>query len=89
MGGELTRAELTALLRELLADMLELDVEQVRVDDDLVDALNADSLQRLELMTEVEYRVGVRLNFRAWCAARTLAGLAELTLQARGEPQPR
>lgn len=89
MGDELTRADLTALLRDLLADILELEPEQVGVDDDLVDELDADSLQRLELMTEVEHRVGVRLDFRAWCEARTLAELAELTLRARGEPQPR
>ena len=89
MGDQLTRAELTALLRDLLADILELDAEQVHADDDLVDELDADSLQRLELMTEVEHRVGARLDFRAWCEARTLAELADLTLRARGEPQPR
>jgi len=89
MGGELTRAQLVELLRDLLADILELEPEQVAVDDDLVDELDADSLQRLELMTEVEHRTGVRLDFRAWREARTLAELAELALQARSEPQPR
>jgi acyl carrier protein len=89
MGDDLTRTGMTALLRDLLADILELEVEQVQLDDDLVDELDADSLQRLELMTEVEHRTGVRLDFRAWCEARTLGELADLTLQTWGTPQPR
>lgn len=89
MGDQLTPQEVTALLRELLAEILELDVDEVSADDDLVDGLDADSLQRLDLMTEVEHRLGIRLDARAWRQARTLAELAALTLRKLEEPQPR
>ncbi|HMJ01954.1 MAG TPA: acyl carrier protein [Conexibacter sp.] len=87
MGIELTRAEVATLLRELLADILEL--EEVGLEQDLVDELDADSLQRLELMTEVEHRLAVRLDARAWRAAPTLAELTELTLRELGAQQQR
>jgi acyl carrier protein len=89
MGHELTPRELTARMRELLAEILELNAEEIGTDQDLIDALDADSLQRLELMTEVEQEVGIRLDARAWRSARTLDELAELTLQRLGEPAPR
>lgn len=91
MGDELTPTpeRVTALLRELLADILELDVAQVGAEEDLVDELDADSLQRLELMTEVEHELGIRLDARAWRGARTVAELTELTLQRCGAAQPR
>jgi acyl carrier protein len=89
VGDELRSREVTALLRELLADILELEPEEVGLEDDLIDGLDADSLQRLELMTEVEHRLGVRLELGAWREARTLAELAALTMQRLEEPQPR
>ena len=85
----MTRADVVALLRELLADILELAPEQVGLQQDLIDELDADSLQRLELMTEVEHRLDLRLDARAWHAARTLDELAELTLRELAEPRPR
>lgn len=89
MERELTPDQLTALMRDLLADILELPAEEVGLDEDLIDELDADSLQRLELMSEVEHRFGVRLDARAWRDARTLAGLVELTLRTLREPQRR
>jgi acyl carrier protein len=89
MEPELTDVRIVALLQELLGDILELAPEQVGRDDDLVDELDADSLQRLELMTEVEHRLGIRLDARAWREARTVAELAELTLRELAEPHPR
>jgi acyl carrier protein len=89
MEHELTGERVVALLRELLGDILELAPDRVGPDDDLVDELDADSLQRLELMTEVEHRLGIRLEARAWREARTVAELAELTLRELAEPHPR
>jgi acyl carrier protein len=89
MERALSDAEVVALLCELLADILELPSERVGRDDDLVDELDADSLQRLELMTEVEHRLDVRLDARAWRDARTVGELAELTLRELEEPRPR
>jgi acyl carrier protein len=85
----MTRADVVALLRELLGDILELDPAQLALDQDLIDDLDTDSLQRLELMTEVEHELGVRLDARAWREARTLAELTELTLRELAESPSR
>jgi acyl carrier protein len=85
----MTQAEVMALLRELLADILELDPQELDVEQDLIDDLDTDSLQRLELMTEVEHRLGVRLEARAWRDARTLAELTQLTLRELAESPSR
>ena len=85
----MTRAEVVALLRELLGDILELDPAELQLEQDLIDDLDTDSLQRLELMTEVEQRLGVRLDARAWREARTLAELTDLTLGELAESPSR
>ncbi|HEX7291557.1 MAG TPA: acyl carrier protein [Conexibacter sp.] len=87
----MTRDEVVALLRELLADILELGAggAEIALEQDLIDDLDTDSLQRLELMTEVEHELGVRLDARAWREARTLAELTELTLRELAESPSR
>jgi acyl carrier protein len=77
----MTREQVTALLRELLGEILELDPQELDAEQDLIDDLDTDSLQRLELMTEVEHRLDVRLDARAWREGRTLTELTELTLR--------
>ena len=83
------REQIVALVRELLGEILELDPRSLEADQDLIDDLDTDSLQRLELMTEVEHRLGVRLDARAWREARTLAELTELTLRELAESPSR
>jgi acyl carrier protein len=85
----MTREEVVALLRELLGEILELDPQELDVEQDLIDDLDTDSLQRLELMTEVEHRLDVRLDARAWREARTLTELTELTLRELAESPSR
>lgn len=85
----MTREEIVALLRELLGDVLELDPQQLDVEQDLIDDLDTDSLQRLEVMTELEDRLDVRLDARAWREARTLTELTELTLRELAESPSR
>lgn len=85
----MTREDVTALLRELLGEILELDPQELDVEQDLIDDLDTDSLQRLELMTEVEHRLDVRLDARAWREARTLTELTELTLRELAESPSR
>jgi len=84
-----TREEVVALLRELLGEILELDPQELDFEQDLIDDLDTDSLQRLELMTEVEHRLDVRLDARAWREARTLTELTELTLRELAESPSR
>ena len=85
----MTREEIVVLLRELLGEILELDPQQLDVEQDLIDDLDTDSLQRLELMTELEDRLDVRLDARAWREARTLTELTELTLRELAESPSR
>jgi acyl carrier protein len=85
----MTRAEVVVLLRELLGEILELDPAQLELEQDLIDDLDTDSLQRLELMTEVEHELSVRLDARAWRDARTLTELTELTLRELAESPSR
>ena len=85
----MTRADVVALLRDLLGEILELDPHELDVEQDLIDDLDTDSLQRLDLMAEVEHRLGVRLDARAWREARSLTELTDLTLQALAESTPR
>lgn len=70
---------LTATIRSLLAEILELTPDEVRLDADLVDELDIDSLQRLALMTMVEDRFAVRLDVEDWRAARTVRELSDRT----------
>jgi acyl carrier protein len=85
----MSREQVVTLLRELLGDILELDPAQLELEQDLIDDLDTDSLQRLELMTEVEHELDVRLDARAWREARTLAELTELTLRELAESPSR
>jgi len=85
----MTRDNVVTLLRELLGDILELDPAQLELEQDLIDDLDTDSLQRLELMTEIEHELHVRLDARAWREARTLAELTELTLRELAESPSR
>lgn len=85
----MTREQVVALLRELLGEILELDPHELDAEQDLIDDLDTDSLQRLELMTEIEHRLDVRLDARAWREARTLAELTELTLRELAESPSR
>ena len=85
----MTREQVVVLLRELLGEILELDPHELDADQDLIDDLDTDSLQRLELMTEIEHRLEVRLDARAWREARTLTELTELTLRELAESPSR
>jgi len=81
----MTPQQVTTVLRELLADLLELDPQTLEPEQDLIDDLDTDSLQRLELLTETERQLGVRLDARAWREARTLADLTDLVLHELAE----
>ncbi len=70
---------LTATIRSLLAEVLELAADEVGLDVDLVDELDVDSLQLLALMTMVQDRFAVRLDVEDWRAARTVRELSDRT----------
>jgi acyl carrier protein len=77
MPESLSTAEIVTLLRELIAELLEIGVAEVIPDADLVREQGVDSLQQLELMTRVEHRLHVTFDVETWLMRTTLVDLAE------------
>ena len=57
----MTRQEIVTKIREHLAEELELDPEAIREDSRFKEDLDADSLDLVELVMELEDRYGVRM----------------------------
>jgi acyl carrier protein len=64
-GGKMDRDEVLALIRDRLADILEIDPESIKEGDSFVDDLDADSLALIELVEALEEEIGERsVGFR-------------------------
>lgn len=64
-GGKMGRDEVLTLIRDRLADILEIDPEQIKEGDSFVDDLDADSLALIELVEALEEEIGERtVGFR-------------------------
>jgi acyl carrier protein len=64
-GGEMDRAEVLALVRDRLADILEIEPDSIKESDSFVDDLDADSLALIELVEALEEEIGERtVGFR-------------------------
>ncbi len=48
-------------IRELIADQLEIDPEQITMDTDLMLDLNADSLDAVDVLTQIEDEFGIEI----------------------------
>lgn len=79
MGTAPTLEATASIVRALLADIIELPFDDVAVDADLKDELEADSLHQLELMAAVEDRFDIRLDVEDWSGSRTVSELAART----------
>ena len=73
-----TRVDLERKLCEVVADMLRLDPEHIRMEDDLVVDLRADSLALAELTMQLEKRMGVKVPGEEWLEVITVGELADL-----------
>jgi len=63
--GPLSRAEVFALIRDRLADILEIEPSTINEGDSFQDDLDADSLALIELVEAIEEEVGERsVGFR-------------------------
>lgn len=69
--------EILVWLRELIAELVEIDVMDVAVDSDLVNGLYIESLQQLELMNRVEQRLRIAFDIEVWLTSATVEELAE------------
>ena len=59
------RAEVLALIRDRLADILEIEPDSIKEGDSFVDDLDADSLALIELVEALEEEIGERtVGFR-------------------------
>jgi acyl carrier protein len=63
--GPQDRQEIFELIRDRLADILEIDADEIKEGDSFVDDLNADSLALIELVEALEEELGERtVGFR-------------------------
>jgi acyl carrier protein len=64
-GGEMGREEVLTLIRDRLADILEIEPDTIKEGDSFVDDLDADSLALIELVEALEEEIGERsVGFR-------------------------
>ncbi|HEY2283060.1 MAG TPA: acyl carrier protein [Solirubrobacteraceae bacterium] len=86
MSVDISVQEITNLLREVIADLLETDVSEVAADADIQDSLCLESLQQLEFMVRIERRLGLTFDIETWIAPRSVQELAGYiaTLRAYG-----
>ena len=64
-GGKMDREEVLNLIRDRLADILEIDPDSIKEGDSFVDDLDADSLALIELVEALEEEIGERtVGFR-------------------------
>jgi acyl carrier protein len=80
MSVEARAAEIRQVARELVAEILEVDPEEVDDHVDFAAEFEADSLQRLELMSGLEYHFGVRYPADDWRELTTVANIVARTL---------
>ena len=72
------RLELERELRQIVAEKLALDPEQIRMEDDMVADLGADSLALAELTLQLEQRMGVKVPGEEWLDVINVGELADL-----------
>ena len=64
-GEKMSRDEVLALIRDRLADILEIEPDSIKEGDSFVDDLDADSLALIELVEALEEEIGERtVGFR-------------------------
>ena len=77
----MTRDEVTALVREHLAEELEVDVGRITEESRFKEDLDADSLDLYELVMELEDRYGVSVPEEDAARIRTVGDAVDFVLQ--------
>lgn len=70
--------QLTAELRELVAEVLEIDVSELSDYGDFVEEYEADSLRGIEILTRIEKRYKIEVPQSELAAMRTLAAVEQV-----------
>jgi acyl carrier protein len=58
----MTKSELTALIKQELADRYEKPLDTISDDTDLIEDLGADSLEMTEILVSIEDKLGIRIG---------------------------
>jgi acyl carrier protein len=77
----MTREEVTALVREHLAEELEVDAERISESSRFKEDLDADSLDLYELVMELEDRYGLSVPEEDAARIKTVGDAVEFVLQ--------
>jgi acyl carrier protein len=73
-----SRRDIERELCQVVAEKLQRDPDKIRMDDDVVVDLGADSLAMAELTVQLEQRMGVRVPGEDWLEVSTVGELADL-----------
>jgi acyl carrier protein len=81
-------ADVRRFVCELIADFVEITVEMTKVEADVFETYGVESLQLVELMTAIENRFDVHLEFDDFRAARTIIEISDLVSRRIQEGMP-
>ena len=71
-------SEKSGVVIDVLAEVLEVPADTLTADTALGEMENWDSMAALETLTQLESRLGIRLDLRSYHTARTVGDLVEL-----------
>lgn len=74
-------------VKEIIAEVLEVEMEEVQMETDLVDELEADSMMALEIMATVEKTFNVVIPEEELPNFGSLAEIINVVTKLRGVPQ--
>jgi len=73
-------------LREMLADIFDMDAEEIKDDSDFIEELGVDSLVALQLIVKVERKYGVKLGEEFMTDMKNLTSVHKMLNDKVAEP---
>lgn len=77
--SELSRDEISRSIREILAEMLGLDPDEIRPTDHLADDLDLDSMDAVDMVVDLKLRTGVKLVESDIKSVETIQDVVDVT----------
>lgn len=74
----MTRAEILDHVRRTIAQLFELDLEDIRPESTVFDDLDLDSIDAIDLVAKLQQLTGERIEEQAMRSVRTVGDLVEL-----------
>lgn len=82
----MTRDEILDHVRRTIAELFELDVDEVRAESTVFEDLDLDSIDAIDLVAKLQQLTGERIDEQAMRRVRTVGDLAELVAAQRKGP---